>query len=330
LNKADVARQLLTGCATSPAKTRGEAFAPSNIALCKYWGKRDDDLNLPMTSSVSISLGDLGTRTALSMAEGADTVTLNGEVLARDSTFALGVSRFLDLVRPHRAAGFRVETVNSIPTAAGLASSASGFAALALALDDLFGWRLDPKRLSILARLGSGSAARSVLKGFVEWRAGDSPDGMDSFAEALPERWPDFRIGLLTVSSRPKAVGSREAMRRTRETSALYHVWPAIVERDLALIKEAVSARDFDRLGRTAESNALNMHATSLGAWPPVLFWLPESVALMHRIWALREDGPAVYFTMDAGPNIKLLFLAAETAVVKSLFPEVHIIAPFG
>ncbi len=320
---------ILSGKSREPRKAEGAASAPANIALCKYWGKRNEELNLPVTSSLSVSLGELGTRTRIQPAGASDEVSLNGERVSPRDPFARGVTKYLDLIRPNPLMGFRVETHNSIPTAAGLASSASGFAALALALDDLFGWALPRREISILARMGSGSAARSVYDGFVEWHAGAKPDGMDSFAEPFPHAWMNLRIGLLTVSAARKTIGSRDAMKRTKRTSALYQSWPAKVEQDLITIKEAISEGNFELLGATAESNALTMHATSLGAWPPVLFWLPESVALMHKIWALRDAGLAIYFTMDAGPNIKLLFLAEDETSVRERFEPIQVVAPF-
>jgi diphosphomevalonate decarboxylase len=152
---------------------------------------------------------------------------------------------------------------------------------------------------------------------------------MDSFAVPVKGTWPDLRLGLVKVSTAEKAVSSRAAMKRTVQTSALYEPWPAKVARDLLLIKEAIAARDFTQLGQTAESNALAMHATGLAAWPPVLFWLPESVAVLHRTWQLREQGLPLYITMDAGPNVKLLFQAADTATVQRHFPAVDVVTPF-
>ncbi|MCS6770608.1 MAG: diphosphomevalonate decarboxylase, partial [Kiritimatiellae bacterium] len=225
---------------------------------------------------------------------------------------------------------FRVETRNSIPTAAGLASSASGFAALALALNDFFGWDLPHNHLSILARLGSGSACRSIFLGFVEWEAGADEDGMDSFAVPLSTQWPELRIGVLTISEDQKAISSREAMKRTRRTSSLYESWPVKVAHDLALIKEAIEGRNFELLGQTAESNALAMHATALAAWPPILFWHPRTVSIIHDIWALRENGLPIYFTIDAGPNIKLLFPQTIENEVRNVFPDATVIAPFS
>lgn len=329
LNRHDIVRHLLADRAPAPARVEGVAFAPSNIALCKYWGKRHEELNLPVTSSLSISLGDLGTRTCLRVVADADQVALNGQPVPPRHKFARGVTQFLNLFR---APGqfFAVYTANSIPTAAGLASSASGFAALTLAVNDLFAWNLDPRTLSILARLGSGSASRSIFRGFVLWHAGAQGDGLDSFAEELPYQWPDLRIGLLTLSAAEKAVSSREAMKSTKRGSLLYESWPSKVAQDLSSIHDAIATGDFEQLGRTAESNALAMHATGLGAWPPVLFWLPETVATLHRLWALRAEGLRAYCTMDAGPNVKLIFLAEDEAAVAAAFPAVKVIAPFA
>jgi len=332
LRKADVVRMILGDRPRLPQQAEGRAFAPSNIALCKYWGKRNEELNLPITSSLSVSLGRLGTTTTVAVRAGgtADEIYLNGMPVPARHKFAKGVTGFLNLFRPQSTLFYRVDTVNTVPTAAGLASSASGFAALTLAVNDLCRWNLEPRHLSILARLGSGSASRSIYQGFAEWQAGADVDGMDSYAVPVEGSWPDLRLGLIKVSIAEKAVSSRQAMKRTRRTSALYEAWPVKVAHDLVVVKEAINAHDFTLLGQTAESNALTMHATGLAAWPPVLFWLPESVAVMHRIWTLREQGLPVYFTMDAGPNVKLLFQAADTPAIQQHFPEAEVVAPFA
>lgn len=330
MKKRDAVDLLLKGRATKPAKDRGFGKAWANIAVCKYWGKRNEELNLPVTSSLSVSLVGHGTETTLAPNAGCDEIFLAGKPVAIGSSFGKGVVGFLNLFRPDANSFYRFETTNSVATAAGLASSASGFAALARAANDLFAWRLNGRELSILARLGSGSACRSVFDGFVEWNAGAAADGMDSFAEPLPTEWPDLRLGLIKVSTQPKAVSSRTAMKRTKRTSALYESWPVKVAHDLSLLKEAITAGDFDMFGQVAESNALSMHATMIGAWPPVLYWLPESVAVMHDIWAAREQGLRVYFTMDAGPNVKLLFLSEDAETVKKHFPGVEVVTPFA
>ncbi|MFT5720562.1 MAG: diphosphomevalonate decarboxylase [Motiliproteus sp.] len=314
-----------------PSLVQAQAFAPSNIALCKYWGKRDKVLNLPVNPSLSISLGELGSRTCLSQIDAEqDQVSLNGESLAPDSPFASKVVRFLELFRQADDSRLLIETHNSIPTAAGLASSASGFAALAKAVDRLYGFGLSSQQLSVFARLGSGSASRSIFEGFVEWQMGVRDDGMDSYAVPLDLSWPAFRIGLLTLTTAEKAVGSRAGMQRTLETAHLYQSWPLQAALDLQRLREAIQAQDFASLGAAAEQNALSMHATMIASWPPLLYWQPDSVAAMQKVWRLREQGLELYLTMDAGPNIKLLFQAADEAEVLAAFPLLQVVAPFG
>lgn len=328
MNRNEVVSTVIGG-RRRPEHASGRGRAPSNIALVKYWGKRDTSLNLPVTSSLSISLGQLGTTTEIAPKDGPDEVVLNGLPVPPETGFARRLRDYLDLFRPAPGAGYRVVTVNTIPTAAGLASSASGYAALVMALDDLHGWGLLPEQRSILARLGSGSASRSVYHGFAEWHAGAREDGMDSLATRLDAAWPDLRIGLVKISVEEKAVSSRDAMKGTVETSLLYKVWPEQVARDLAAVHAAIAQRDFGLLGRTAENNALAMHATALAGWPPVLFWKAESVAAMHRVWRLRAAGVPVFFTMDAGPNLKLIADQQNVREIAAEFPAVEWVAPF-
>ncbi len=329
MTKFDVVNQLIGG-RREPVTAEGHGRAPSNIALVKYWGKRDTQLNLPVTSSLSISLGHLGTTTSIAPIDGPDEVILNGLPVPPDTAFAARLRAYLDLVRPAPGRGYRVLTANTIPTAAGLASSASGYAALVLALDDLHGWNLTPGQRSILARLGSGSASRSVYQGFVEWQAGERADGMDSTAHRLDATWPDLAIGLIKISTAEKAISSRDAMQGTVETSRLYTAWPEQVARDLVTVREAIRTADFDTLGKTAENNALTMHATALAAWPPTLFWKAESVAAMHRVWALRGEGVPVYFTMDAGPSLKLIARQETIPATRAAFPDAEWVTPFA
>lgn len=307
-------------------ETRGEAFAPANIALCKYWGKRNAELNLPVNSSLSISLGKLGTRTIIKFARNADRVFLNGKPAPK--AFAARLSAYLDLFRAD-GQFFEVRTRNNIPTAAGLASSASGFAALVKALDQLMGWGFNPRELSMLARLGSGSASRSLYEGFAVWHAGQRADGMDSYAEGVSKHWKKLRVGILEVSKVRKKVGSTEGMNRTRETSELYEVWSKQAACDYDELRTAIAVEDFPMLGKTAENNALAMHATMMAAWPPLCYWKPQTLTLMNKVWAAREDGLDLYFTIDAGPNLKLLFLKENQAAIRKLFPKVQVVQPF-
>ena len=330
LTKKECIEHILAGHRRKPGE-RGKAFAPANIALCKYWGKRNEELNLPVTSSLSISLGRLGTQTTVTCIDASsDAIVLNGNSISSSDLFAQRLVAFLDLFRLSSNQRFYIDTTNTIPTAAGLASSASGFAALVLALDHLMNWDLDQRTLSILARIGSGSASRSMYNGFAQWHRGSRNDGLDSVAEPLDTSWPALRIATVLVSESAKPIDSRSAMRRTCKTSRLYESWPSKVAEDLVKIHEAIHHQDFNQLGQTAESNALSMHATMIASSPPILYWLPESVERLHQVWALRAEGLPLYFTMDAGPNLKLLFEAQNEDAVRAAFPCCEVIAPFS
>jgi diphosphomevalonate decarboxylase len=332
VKKADVVHLVLGDRWRMPARHEsGKAFAPSNIALCKYWGKREQELNLPVTSSLSISLGNQGASAALSLHEREhDEIVLNGKSVDVSASFSKRLSEYLNLFRLTSAQRFSIFIETNVPIAAGLASSACGFASIVQALDALFGWELDSKSLSILARLGSGSASRSIWQGFVEWHRGVREDGMDSSAEAIPDAWPDLRIGLLILSAGEKGLGSREAMQRTVTTGSLYSAWPTKVNSDLLLLKQAISDQDFQTLGKAAESNALAMHATMLSAWPPINYAIPETLLTMQKVWALREAGLSLYFTQDAGPNLKLLFQKQDSELIESHFPQIKVVNPFA
>ena len=325
-----MASRLLGHLSPNPVE-RFASFAPVNIALCKYWGKRDAQLNLPVTDSVSIALEGCGSRTEVSWLPDApaDAVFVNNQPVQPDTEFYRRVVRHIDLFRPLSPGHLRVDTVNDVPTGAGLASSASGFAALTQALAGLMGLDAGQQTLSLLARLGSGSACRSIYRGFVRWHKGTRADGMDSFACPLPVRWPDLRVGLLTLTGAAKKTGSRRGMQHTQDTSVLYNSWPQQVARTMTQLEPALEERDFARLGQIVEHNAMSMHATMLASWPPLLYWLPESVAALQQVWALREQGLAVYATMDAGPNVKLLFEAPSEKQVLDCFPALKVIAPF-
>lgn len=331
MKKSDIVQLILAGRHFEPSSTMVEAYAPSNIALCKYWGKRDQALNLPVTPSLSISLGAKGTITQLSQSDSAhDTAWLNDQPIDWATPFGRRLEEFLNLFRPSDSLHFKIVVKTNIPIGAGLASSASGFASLVQALDLFFQWELTDTQLSILSRMGSGSASRSIWQGFVEWHAGVRDDGMDSFAQPIEDTWPELCVGLLVLDEKEKAIGSRDAMQRTVTTSPLYSAWPAKVKLDMSSLKHAIMLKDFAQLGKTAESNAMTMHATMLSAWPPVCYSSAKTVTEMHKIWQLRQDGLPLYFTQDAGPNLKLLFLENDISAIQDNFPNVEIVRPFA
>lgn len=331
MKKADIIRSVLgERFHQFPQHQSAQVYAPSNIALCKYWGKRNQELNLPVTASLSVSLGDKGAATEIKTSDQAhDTVILNNQSLDLFSPFCKRLLEFLNLFRRAANPHFHINITSNIPIAAGMASSAAGFASIIKALDALYGWKLSEEKLSVLARLGSGSACRSIWQGFVEWHVGVRDDGMDSHGQVIDHVWPDLCIGLVVVSESDKGLSSREAMQRTVTTSPLYSAWPAKVNSDLSLLKRAIAAQDFPCFGQVAEANAMAMHATMLSAWPPVMYYLPETIAAMKRVWQLRSEGVELYLTQDAGPNLKLLFLKKDREKVRGCFSGVHVIDLF-
>lgn len=294
---------------------KATAKANTNIALIKYWGKRDENLFLPMNSSLSITLDRFYTVTTVEFQEKLekDQFFLNGKP-ASDKE-ANNVYSFLDKIRNRFSVNLHaiVSSENKVPTAAGLASSASGFAALAAAATKALKLDIEERELSILARQGSGSACRSVYGGFVEWQKGKREDGKDSFAiQLLPENQWQLSILSVMVNSKEKKVSSREAMKRTVEKSPFYLGWLQGVERDLDLAKKAIEVRDFQALGEVMEANALKMHGTMLGAEPPILYWESGTLEVIKQVQELRLSGINAYFTIDAGPNVKVLCLPED------------------
>ncbi len=283
------------------------ARAGANIALVKYWGKRDLALNLPAAGSVSITLDGLETESRL-VADAAlnqDELSLNGRPADAER-----IGRVLDLMRELAGGGpfCRVESRNNFPTGAGLASSASAFAALVVAAARLFGLDLPHDRLSELARRGSGSAARSIFGGFVEMHSGMQADGSDCVAAPLlaADEWP-LEVVVAITDSGAKKVGSTDGMLRTMDTSPYYRSWVDSVAEDVAAAGRAIAGRDFEQLAEVSESSALKMHASVLAARPGLIYWNGASVSCMHCVRALREQGIGVFFTIDAGPQIKAI-----------------------
>jgi len=279
------------------------ARANVNLALVKYWGKRDRVLNLPATGSISLTLDGLSVEASVAFGGGeADRVEIDGAEAAGDE--ALRVAVRAEAGRRERAL---VTTRSTVPRGVGLASSAAAFAALALAASRAAGIALDPPALSALARRGSGSAARSIFGGFVEWRRGERADGRDSVAEPLapPDFW-DLRVVVAVTSSAPKAVSSRAGMEHAA-TSPFYPAWVAGAEADLAEARAAIRARDLEALGLVAEHSALEMHAVGMAARPPLLYWRGATVDCLDRVWKLRAEGTPAFATIDAGPQVKVL-----------------------
>ncbi len=303
------------------------ARAHANIALIKYWGKRDSRLNLPAVGSLSLTLKALSTTTSVEFQEGLseDSLSINGSDAGEKQTRR--ASRFLDLIRTDAGIqhGAIIDSTNNFPTGAGLASSASGFAALTVAAANAAGLNLSPSRLSELSRQGSGSAARSIFGGFVEMKLGEKADGSDSIAVPLhpAEHWPLAMLILIT-SEAEKPIGSTEGMNLTAETSPYYPAWVNTSPDDIAIAREAIAARDIEKLGEISEFSCFKMHGLAMSANPAIIYWNGLSVTLIHEIRRLRAQGIPAYVTMDAGPQVKVLTLPEYVEKLTGLLSEIE------
>jgi diphosphomevalonate decarboxylase len=295
------------------AVREASAIACSNVALVKYWGKRDVGLNLPAVGSVSLTLGELQATARVHSGAG-------GARFLQDGAPVGGVAEqrmvaFLDHVAElaHQPPALRVEVEANFPVGAGLASSAAIFCATAAAAASVVGLRTKREELSALARLGSGSAARSVFGGFVEWRRGVRSDGADSIAVQIQDEsvW-NLAMAVAVTSEEKKAVASRDAMEHVVATSPLFGGWVEAQAADLVAMRDAIATRDLARVGTIAEENCLRMHATAIAARPPVIYWTPATMAAICAVREMRGDGLEAYFTIDAGPQVKALCRAAD------------------
>lgn len=302
---------------------QASARAHPNIALIKYWGKRDPKLNLPAAGSLSITLDTFATETTIAFGAATDEFRLNGAAEPRAAARAFAwLDRFRDPVDATLRA--RIETRNNFPTAAGLASSASGFAALALARAAALGTGDSPAALSRAARLGSGSAARSIFGGFALMHAGTEADGSDARAEPLLDRheWP-LKVVIAITTRRAKAEPSGTGMEASRRTSPYFGPWVAATRDDLEAARAAVGARDFERLASLSEASCLKMHAVMLATEPALVYWNGATVECLHRVRELRAAGTAAFFTIDAGPQLKAVCLPEAAAAVADELAQV-------
>jgi diphosphomevalonate decarboxylase len=302
---------------------KATAVAHPNIALVKYWGKRDEDLVLPHQSSLSVTLEPLSVTTTVEFGIDSDAFEINGRLASTAEN--IRIRRVLDRLERscgRKLGGAHVVSRGDFPEASGLASSAAAFAALAVAAQTAAKLPFNARQASILARLGSGSAARSVEGGFCVWHRGHRSDGEDSFAEQIhPETfWPDLRLVVALISSKPKLVTSRDGMRLTVETSPFYPTWVTSAEAEVGEAKHLIRARDLSRLGRLCERNAWRMHATALAADPSLCYFEPETLRLIQSVAEARQKGLNAWFTLDAGPNpIFLTHNQSEDALIALL-----------
>jgi len=291
------------------------AIANANIALVKYWGKRNKKLILPYNGSISMTCDGLFTITTLEFSKKykKDRIVINDEELRKDEKDIMG-----QIERIRKMAGIREKTKivseSNFPVAAGLASSASGLAALTLAATKAAGLNLNQKELSILTRRGSGSACRSIFGGFVEWLRGEKKDGSDSYAKQIVNKnyWSEFRMIVTILTEAKKKVGSRVGMAQTVETCPYYKSWLETINQDLDIVRKGILKKDFTAVGSQAEYNCLKMHALMITTRPSIIYWIPATMEIIQNVIAWREKGLECYFTIDAGPNVKVICLQKD------------------
>jgi diphosphomevalonate decarboxylase len=266
-------------------------IAHPNIAFIKYWGDQDPCLRIPANGSISMNLSGLITRTQVTFDPNLDfdTLTLNQQNITGEGL--LRVSDLLDRVRQMSQLRYKASVVstNNFPTGSGIASSASAFAALSLAACKAAGLNLTEKELSRLARTGSGSACRSIPAGFVEWQAGTSDEDSYAFSIAPPTHW-DLVDCIVIVNQGHKSIGST-AGHALALTSPLQAARVADAPRRLEVCRKAILERDFQALAEIIELDSNLMHAIMLTSTPPLLYWQPATLGIMHLVQNLRQAG---------------------------------------
>lgn len=298
------------------------AIAHPNIALVKYWGKRNVEKNLPAVDSLSLTLDAIRSRTRVRFEPGRkqDEIRLNGKA---DVSASRRISHCLNLLRERAGVdyGATVDADNDFPTGAGLASSASGFAALLTAATAALGLSLSMDELAAMTRIGSGSAPRSLLGGFVALR--NTGDGGVTVRQVLPaDYWP-LRVIIAVTDQAPKATASRAGMEASRQTSPYYDAWVESHAADMEEGLRCLLERDFMGLAEVAESSCLKMHALMLATRPPLVYWSPATLACLHKVQELRREGVPVFFTIDAGPQLKAVCEPAAAAAVRAALASV-------
>ena len=299
------------------------ALAHPNIAFIKYWGNRDERLRLPVNGSISMNLDGLFTRTTVSFQPslGLDELIINGhEVTGKGLDRVSGI---LDIVRKAAGSDLRAEVLseNNFPTGAGIASSAAAFAALALAAANAAGLNWSEAAISRLARLGSGSASRSIPTGYVEWQMGRSDEESYAVSIAPPEHW-NLADCVAIVSSGHKTTGSTEG-HAAAPSSPLQAARVLDAPRRLDICRQAVLNRDFEALAAVIEHDSDIMHAVMMTSQPALFYWKPATLAVMEAVREWRTSGMQAAYTIDAGPNVHVICTQENSSRISELLAQI-------
>ncbi|MGD2155278.1 MAG: diphosphomevalonate decarboxylase [Anaerolineales bacterium] len=294
------------------------AIAHPNIAFIKYWGNRDHDLRLPCNGSISMNLGGLFTRTKVTYDSSlnADQFSLNGSI--KTGRILRRVKKHLNHIRAISGLNLfaRIYSENNFPIGAGIASSASAFAALTLASTYAAGLRLSEIELSRIARLGSGSACRSVPSGFVEWQVGTGDSESYAHSIASPDHW-ELTDLIVVVAEEHKSTGSTEG-HKLADTSVFQSMRVSDTPRRLNICRNAIFNHDFDALAKISEIDCIMMHAVMMTSTPALFYWLPTTVTIINKVRIMRQYGMPIFYTIDAGPNVHVICPNENEAEIKN------------
>jgi len=299
---------------------KASAIANANIAFVKYWGKEDTELFLPTRTNLSMTKADIYTHTTIEFSEdySEDIIMLNEKKV--DEKKFERIVKHLNLLRKKGGTNLKAKVVskNNFPTAAGMASSASGFAALTVAGFAALGLDLKPEELSIIARQGSGSACRSIQGGFNKWVKGSDET---SYAHHLydADYW-DIRDIVVVVKSTEKKISSTVGMDISTKTCPWYNKYAEIGEINTKRVEKALKEKDFEKLGKIIEEEALLLHCCMMTTVPSIRYWKPETLLVMDEVEKLREKGIKAYYTIDAGPNVHIITLPEYESEIENLF----------
>jgi diphosphomevalonate decarboxylase len=298
------------------------AIANANIALIKYWGKKNSELKTPYNSNTSVTLDGLKTTTTVEFGDyEKDIFILDKQEYFEGSGEYDTAKGQLDLIREKSGEVKKAKVVseNDFPTAAGFASSASGLAALTFAAAKAANLKATTKELSVIARMGSGSASRSLIDGFAVWHASEVSE--ESFAEQImpKEHWPKFRILGCVISKKAKKTKSRAGMKQSVVTSPIFEQWYTTAEKDAKKMIELIKSKDFEGVGELAQSNCVLMHACAMTTKPTIMYWTQGTMQVIQKVLELQNEGVKAYFTIDGGPQVKVICLEEDVPKLKEI-----------
>ncbi len=294
------------------------AISPANIAFIKFWGKKDPELNLPFNNSISMNLDGCLTTTTVEFSPrfSTDEVFIDGRKVRGEKKER--VIKILNIVRKKSSLFWnsKVFSKNSFPSSSGIASSASAFSALALAASKSAGLNLTQKEISILARLGSGSASRSIIDGFAEWLKGRSSNSSYAIQIAPPTYW-DIRDIVAVVENKAKRVSSTQG-HQLAQTSPFFKTRLRLLPERIKLFKEAFFKKDFEKFGEILEQEAVELHTIAMTSRPCIFYLNSGSLVVIERVRRWRKEGILCYFTLDAGANVHVICLAKDAKKINA------------